>query len=59
MTTHIHDDPRIDCPACAEWIKSPVGRLQPTYKTKKDEQQSASKTKKLRGFIKSLFRPVV
>src|SRR5215211_3623881 len=24
---HIHDDPRIDCLACVEWIKAPLPRV--------------------------------
>ena len=30
---HIHDDPRIDCPACTEWVRSSL-RIYPTYPTK-------------------------
>lgn len=28
-TKHIHDDPRIDCPACVEWIRSEPTKLIP------------------------------
>lgn len=26
---HIHNDPSIDCPACIEWIKSPLPKTMP------------------------------
>ena len=34
---HIHDDPRIDCPACVAWIKSPLPRIYPYPQSPQDK----------------------
>jgi len=36
----VHDDPRIDCPACVEWIKAPLPRVKMPFPMVMPVQQS-------------------
>lgn len=36
---HIHDDPRIDCPACVDLIRAPLPRIYPYPESSLDKKR--------------------